>query len=101
MVAGKPLDWLLVAIFDPNTAIESRYQAQTLKLNTGAEFTGIIVAETGNNITMRQPGGAEQPALRSDIAAQTPLGKSLMPEGLEAALRPQDVADLVAALRGP
>ena len=101
MVAGKPLDWLLTAIFDPSAAIEPRYQAQTLKLKTGAEFTGIVVAETANNVTMRQPGGAEQPALRSDIAAQTPLGKSLMPEGLESALRPQDVADLVAALRGP
>jgi putative membrane-bound dehydrogenase-like protein len=99
MVGGKPLDWLLTAIFDPNAAIEPRYQAQSLKLKSGAEFTGIIVAETANNITLRLPGGTEQPALRSDIAAQTALGKSLMPEGLESVLRPQDLADIIAALR--
>ncbi len=101
MVGGKPLDWLLTAIFDPNAAIEPRYQAQTLKLKNGAEFTGIIVAETANNITLRLPGGTEQAALRSDIAAQTAPGKSLMPEGLETVLRPQDLADILAALHAP
>jgi len=99
MVAGKPLDWLLTAIFDPNAAIEPRYQAQTLKLNSGAELTGVIVAETANNLTLRLPGGAEQAALRSDIATQTAFGKSLMPEGLETVLRPQDLADILATLR--
>ncbi|HZJ16616.1 MAG TPA: PVC-type heme-binding CxxCH protein, partial [Chthoniobacteraceae bacterium] len=99
MVAAKPLDWLLAAIFDPNAAIEPRYQAQTLRLKSGAEFTGLIVAETANNVTLRLPGGTEQPVLRSDLAEEKVSGRSLMPEGLEGALRPQDVADLIAALR--
>jgi putative heme-binding domain-containing protein len=101
MVAAKPVDWLLTAIFDPNAAIEPRYQAQTLKLNSGVELTGLIVAETANNVTLRLPGGADQPALRSDIAGQKSLGRSLMPEGLESALSPQALADLIAALRAP
>ncbi len=99
MVAGKPLDWLLTAIFDPNAAIEPRYQAQILKLKNGSEFAGIVVAETANNLTLRLPGGSEQAALRSDIATQTAPGKSLMPEGLETVLRPQDLADILAVLR--
>lgn len=37
--------------------------------------------------------------LRADIASQQASGHSLMPEGLEAALKPQDVADLIAYLR--
>ena len=101
MTAGKPIDWLLTAIFDPNAAIEPRYQAQSVKLNSGAEFTGIIVTETAVSITLRLPGGTEQPILRSDIATQTAPGKSLMPEGLESVLRPQDIADILAALRAP
>ena len=100
MVAGKPLDWLLTAIFDPNAAIEPRYVGQTVRLKTDAELTGLIVAETANSITLRQPGGGEQAILRSDIAAQKPLGKSLMPEGLESVLRPPELADILAALRG-
>jgi putative membrane-bound dehydrogenase-like protein len=99
MVAAKPLDWLLAAIFDPNAAIEPRYQAQTVRLKSGAEFTGLIVAETTNNVTLRLPGGTEQAVLRNDLAEQKATGHSLMPEGLEGALQPQDVADVIAALR--
>ena len=100
-VGSKPLEWLLAAIFDPNAAIEPRYQAQNLKLKAGGELAGIIVAETGNNVTLRLPGGAEHAILRSDIAEQTSTHRSLMPDGLEAALAPQDVADLLEALRAP
>ena len=39
------------------------------------------------------------PVLRSDIATQQSSGRSLMPEGMETVLKPQDVADLVSWLR--
>ena len=70
-----------------------------VKLKSGPEFTGIVVAETANNITLRLPGGSDIPALRDDIASQTAPGKSLMPEGLETVLKPQDLADILATLR--
>ena len=99
MTATKPDDWMLTAIFDPNAAVEPRYAAHLVKLKAGGELTGIIASETANNITLRLPGGTEQAVLRSDFAAVKPLGKSLMPEGIEAALKPQDVADVLAWLR--
>jgi putative heme-binding domain-containing protein len=99
MTADKPLDWLLTAIFDPNAAIEPRYQAQLVKTKAGAALTGILSGETANNLTLRLPGGTEQAVLRDDLAGQEPLGRSLMPEGLEAALKPQDVADVLAWIR--
>ncbi|MEQ1852692.1 MAG: c-type cytochrome, partial [Chthoniobacteraceae bacterium] len=99
MVSDKPLDWLITALFDPNAAIEPRYQAQLVKLKTGGELSGLVSGETANNLTLRLPGGSEYPVLRSDLAAQSPLGRSLMPEGLETVLKPQDVADLIAWLR--
>lgn len=100
MTADKPDDWMLAAIFDPNAAIEARYQAMQLKLKAGGELMGIVAAETANNLTLRLPGGAEQAVLRSEISAEKPLGKSLMPEGLEGALDAQAVADLLAWVRG-
>ncbi len=99
MVTDKPDDWLLTAIFDPNAAIEPRFQALTVTLKDGTALSGIVSAETANNLTLRLPGGAEFPVLRADIAAQTPTGRSLMPEGLETVLKPQDVADVIAWLR--
>lgn len=98
MVADKPTDWLLTAIFDPNAAIEDRFKAQTLKLKSGAEMAGLISAETANNVVLKLPGGSEVPVLRSDIASQQPSNRSLMPEGLETVLKPQDVADLLKYL---
>ena len=38
--------------------------------------------------------------LRADIAEEKPSGRSLMPEGLETVLKPQDVADLIAWIKG-
>ncbi len=99
MVTDKPDDWLLTALFDPNAAVEPRYQALMVKLKNGTELSGVVAGETGNNLTLRLPGGTEFPVLRADIAEEKPTGRSLMPEGLETVLKPQDVADVIAWLR--
>ena len=99
MVSDKPDDWLLTAILDPNAAVEPRYQALLLKLKNGTEISGVVADETANNLTLRLPGGAEFPVLRADIVEEKPTGRSLMPEGLETVLKPQDVADVIAWLR--
>ncbi len=99
MVGDKPLDWLLTAIFDPNAAIEDRYRAQTLKLKSGVEISGLVSTETANNIVLRVPGGTDLPVLRGDIISQNLSTRSLMPEGLETVLTPQATADLIAWLR--
>jgi putative heme-binding domain-containing protein len=56
----------------------------------------LISAETANNVVLRLPGGVNLPVLRGDIASQQPSNRSLMPEGMETVLKPQDVADLIA-----
>ena len=99
MVADKPLDWLLTAIFDPNAAVEARYQVQRVTTKAGAELIGLVVAETANNLVLRMPGEVEQTVLRTEVKERVPLGRSQMPEGLEAALEPQDVAEVIAWLR--
>jgi len=99
MVADKPFDWLLISIFDPNAAVEERYQAHTIKLKSGVELSGILSAETGNNIVLRMPGGVDFPVLRSDIVTEKSTGRSLMPDGLETLLKPQDAADIISWLR--
>ncbi len=99
MVTDKPDDWLLTAIFDPNAAVEPRFQTLLVKLKNGTELNGIVTGETANNLTLRLPGGAEFPVLRADITDEKPTGRSLMPEGLETVLKPQDVADVIAWLR--
>ena len=99
MVVDKPIDWILTALFDPNAAVEARYQALRVITRGNAEYVGLLVTETANNLTLRMPGNLEQTVLLKDVRERSALGRSLMPEGLEAALELQDVADLLAWLR--
>jgi putative membrane-bound dehydrogenase-like protein len=99
MTAAKPNDWMLTALFDPNAAVEARYMVWVAARKDGAAIAGIITAETANNLTIRSADGQEHSILRSDIKDVSPVRRSLMPEGLEAALQPQDVADLLAWIR--
>jgi len=101
MTGAKPLDWLLSAILDPSQIVEARYRAWAISLKNGESVSGIISAETANNLVVRIAGGIEQPVLRGDIAALQPQVLSLMPAGFESALQPQDMADLLRWLREP
>ncbi len=101
MVAGKPLEQMLTAILDPNQAIEPRYLAYSALMKDGRTLTGIVTAETANGFTIKAPGGAEQTMLRAELKELTAGGHSLMPEGLEEAVPPEQMADLLEFLRVP
>jgi putative heme-binding domain-containing protein len=96
-LADKSAEYLLVAILVPNRAVEARYVNYTAVTKDQREFSGIIAAETPNSITLRSPSGDET-IFRADLDHLTSSGLSLMPEGFEKALTPQDLADLIARL---
>ncbi len=99
-LANKDVQTLLVAILDPNQAVEARYTSYTAVARDGREISGIITAETAHSLTLRAPGGREETLLRSSLAQFSSAGLSLMPEGLERGLSPQEMADLLAAFGG-
>jgi putative membrane-bound dehydrogenase-like protein len=97
-IAGKPTEQLLEAILDPNRAVEMRYLAQLVTLKDGRLITGMLAEETANSITLKL-GASTEVVLRSDIAKSETGTKSLMPDGLESLLNPQQVADVLAWIR--
>ena len=99
-VADKPTGILLTAILDPNQAFETKYINYTAVTKLGREISGMIASETPNSLTLRNTGGTDETILRSDIKELVSWRLSLMPEGLEATLKPQDMADLIAYIRG-
>jgi putative membrane-bound dehydrogenase-like protein len=99
-LADKAAETLLIAILDPNQAVEARYINYVVSTKTGRIFTGLIASETGTSLTLVGPDGKEQVVLRADLEDLTSSGKSLMPEGLEKDIAPQDMADLLAYLKG-
>jgi putative heme-binding domain-containing protein len=94
--AGK--ETLLVNILDPNREVAPRYLNYTVETRSDESFSGVIVSESTSGVTLRGPNGTERSVLRSQINRMQASGQSLMPEGLEIGLTPQDMADLIEYL---
>ncbi len=70
-----------------------------MKTPSGETLTGIVASETPSGLTLRRANGEESSVLRRDIAEIKAWPASLMPEGLENSLSPQDFSDLLEFLR--
>ncbi|MFM1945393.1 MAG: hypothetical protein RI897_4375 [Verrucomicrobiota bacterium] len=92
---------LLSDVFDPNAAVNTEYLSITIDTLNDEVYTGILIAETESLLTLKEAGGREITLPRKDIANLSSSGLSLMPEGLEAGLSLQDIADLLAFLQQP
>ncbi len=90
---------LLLAILDPNAAVEPRFLAYDIETKDDRSLVGVVSAESSTSLTLVQPGGIQEKILRSDITEIRATGLSLMPEGFEQAMNPQDLADLIAYLK--
>lgn len=99
-VADKSSAALLVAILDPNQAVEWRYVNYAAETKDEREISGIMADETPGSITLRGASAREETLLRSDLKNLRSSGLSLMPEGFEQMFQPQDMADLIAVLQG-
>jgi len=95
----KPVSDFLTAILDPNAAIEPRYIAYNVDTRDDRALTGLVQDETATGLTLAQPNGVADKLLRTNVKTLRPAQLSLMPEGLEAALPPPAMADLLAWLR--
>lgn len=95
---SKPVSDWLVAILNPNAAIEPRYIAYEVELTDGRSLSGLIADETNNGFSLVQAGGIKHVLRRAEISGLRAVSLSLMPEGLEQVLTPGDLADLVAYL---
>jgi putative membrane-bound dehydrogenase-like protein len=91
---------LLVAIFDPNRAVEAKFMSYTAITADGLTHAGMLSAETSTSITLLASEGKQVSLLRADLEALESSSKSLMPEGMEKDLTTQNAADLVQYLRG-
>lgn len=91
--AGK--ETLLINILDPNREVAPRYVAYDVETKSGDAFTGVIANETTASVLLRGANKLELNLQRDAIIRLENSGKSLMPEGLEQDLTPQDVSDLL------
>ena len=90
---------LLVSIVDPNREVAANYVAYDVALRDGGTQTGLLGDETLTHVRIKLPLGKEL-LPRTQVKGMRSGGKSIMPEGLEAGLSPQQMADLLAFIAG-
>jgi putative heme-binding domain-containing protein len=97
----KSNEGLLREILDPNRAVDQRFAEYVAVTADGVVKNGILVDETSGSITLRGQQGQESHLLRSELDSLSSSGKSLMPEGFENQITPEQMADLLAFLATP
>jgi putative membrane-bound dehydrogenase-like protein len=100
-VLGRERQALIVDILDPNRAMDPSYQMYVVRTTANETVNGILATETPAGLTLRRAGGEETTILRRDIAEIKAWPASLMPDGIENNVKPQDLADLLEFLKPP
>jgi len=96
---NKSASDFVTAILDPNAAVEPRYVSYTVTTGDARTLVGVIANESAASLEVVQPGGIRETILRTEIESIRATGLSLMPDGLEGAITPQAMADLIAYLK--
>lgn len=99
-IRRQPKENIVFHIIAPEAEVAPAFTAYSCETKDGRTFAGILASETPTSVTIRQPGGVDETVLRGDVKSLAALPGSLMPSGLDAAMSPQDLADLLAFLKG-
>jgi putative heme-binding domain-containing protein len=89
---------MITAIVYPSRLINDQYEGTTVTTTKGGAFTGKLVLENGQGITLQFAGGAEIMIPAAEIKTKEAAKASLMPEGLMNGLSTQERNDLLALL---
>jgi putative heme-binding domain-containing protein len=99
-IRNQPKEAILLHILIPEYEITPGFAAYVLETTDGRIVTGLLAADTSDHVTLRQALGKEETVLRKDIEMLTLSKLSLMPQELEKLLTRQELADLLAYLKG-
>lgn len=98
-INNKTKEELLNSIMNPSESIEGRFVNFILTTKDGRIEDGILANETSGAVTLRN-ADRDVTILRKNIAEIRASTISLMPEGYEKTLTKQQIADIIAYLRG-
>lgn len=91
-------DQLLSNVLDPSLVIGADYQARTVITTDGRVVTGILEENSDTRVVLKVQGGKREVVPREEVEEVVVSQLSLMPEGIEKQLTPQELVDLLAFL---
>jgi putative heme-binding domain-containing protein len=90
---------LLEAIVFPSASIARYHEVVNVLTKNARVASGLLVKETVDKMFLSSAEGVVQPIAFGEIEEARYSNVSLMPEGLDKLLRPEEIADLVAYLK--
>ena len=99
-IRNQPKESILLHIVIPEQEVAPNFAAYDCVTTDGRTLSGIMTADTPASITLRQALGIEETIPRENVKRLQASRYSLMPPGLEQAMSKQELADLLAYLRG-
>jgi putative membrane-bound dehydrogenase-like protein len=96
--AERSIEYLLINILDPNRVVGQPYYTRIILTEGGQLKTGLVVAEDDRSVTLKRENNQVEVIQKTDIAQDKTETRSLMPEGLDQNITPQDFRDLVRYL---
>lgn len=96
---SQPAEIIAQAILEPGKDIAHGYDGQEIQTKDGVRIHGMLLTE-GDILIVRSMGGQNQFVPRSRIQKRQKLDRSLMLSSFQLGLSAQDVADIVAYMRG-
>ncbi len=88
-------DQLVTAILRPNDTISQGFQSVVLTMKDGSVKTGFVSESTADKMVLRDPTGGVSTVATKDVANETHIPVSMMPEGLANALSLDELTALV------
>lgn len=99
-IRNQPKEAILLHTIVPEHEIVPGFGAYTVETKDGRTLSGLIISETASSLTLRGALGTEETLLRREIESIVASELSLMPQGFETAMTVQELADLIAYLKG-
>jgi putative heme-binding domain-containing protein len=94
------LEYLLGNILTPSAIIQDEYKMQMVLTDDGRTFSGILAEDNDRLIKLRTADQEELVTIpKSQIEDRQVAAVSMMPEGILANLKDQEVVDLIAYLQ--
>lgn len=86
------------SILNPSAAVSHNYETYMVETIDGLSFSGVLVSETDDKVTLRTAEALTKSILKEDLEGMRKSPNSLMPNDLQKELSEQELVDLVEYL---
>jgi hypothetical protein len=93
-----PKEEMAIAILDPSRSVEGNYKLYRVTTSDDRTVLGILGAQTGTSVEIIDADAKRVALAKTDIVSMRETDKSLMPEGFEKVMKPEELADLLEFL---